>query len=82
MQMFHRHEFGQVIGIETPGIDNLLTMRVDDLDRLAFGQTDGPAPARRHNMNVSRHLSFPLPTALLDQSAGSLAIQSAQVQPC
>jgi hypothetical protein len=80
--MFHRHEFRQVIGIEAPGIDNLLTMGVYDLNRLAFGKAHGPAPARRHNMKVSRHLSFLLPTALLDKLAGYIEGQMAQNQFC
>jgi hypothetical protein len=84
VQMLHRHEFRQVIriGIEAPGIDNLLTMGVDDLDRLPLGQTDGPAPARRHNMKVRCHLSFPLPIALSDKTAGYIKGQIAQFQFC
>ena len=43
--------------------DNLLTMGIDDLDRLAFGQTDGPAPSCRYNLKVCRHIPVPLPLA-------------------
>jgi hypothetical protein len=36
VQVFHRHELRHVIGIEAPCIDDLLTMGVDDLDRLSI----------------------------------------------
>ena len=52
VQMFHRHELGQVIGIEAPGVDNLLTMGVDDLDCLSFVQTNRAAASCRYNLKI------------------------------
>jgi hypothetical protein len=49
---------------------------------MAFGQMDGPALARRHNMKVSRHMLLPLSSALSDKIAGYLKRQTAQLQTC
>ena len=45
--MLVRHEFVQVLGTERPSVDDLMAMRVDDLDRLALGEPAGAALARR-----------------------------------
>ena len=34
--MLHRHELAHIVGIERPGVDDLLPPRIDDLERLAF----------------------------------------------
>ena len=39
--VFHRHEFVQIIRIEGPGVDDLLTFGVDDFDPLAFANPHG-----------------------------------------
>src|SRR5260221_9185245 len=46
--VLHRHEFGDVGAIEGPGVDDLLAVRVDDLDDLSFGDEGGLALARRN----------------------------------
>ena len=58
VQMVHRHELGHVVGIEAPGIDNLLTMRVDDLDALPLRETHCPAAPGRNNLKI--HLRHPV----------------------
>jgi len=63
VQVFHRHELGQIIGIEAPGVDDLLTMGVDDLDRLSFAQTNRAAAPCRYNLKICRHIAIPLPLA-------------------
>jgi hypothetical protein len=37
----------QIVGIEGPGVDDLLALRVDDFDPLAFVKAHGFTPARR-----------------------------------
>jgi hypothetical protein len=37
--VLHGHEFCEVLGVERPGVDDLLAMGVDDLDELALGDT-------------------------------------------
>ena len=51
----HRHELRHVIGIEAPLIDNLLTMRVDDPDRLAFTQPHRATSSSGDNVKVCHH---------------------------
>ena len=60
MQVFHRHELRHVIGIEASGVEDLLTMRVDDLDRLAFRQSYRATPSSGDNVKVCYHLLVPL----------------------
>ena len=60
VQVFHRHEFGHFIGIEAPGIDNLLTMGVDDLDRLAPCYSHRATTPSGDNVKVGHHGLVPL----------------------
>lgn len=60
MQVFHRRELRQVIGIEAPGIDNLLAMRVDDLDHLAPGEPHRATASSGENVKVCHHVLVPL----------------------
>lgn len=60
VQVFHRHELRHVIGIEAPGVDNLLTIRIDDLDRLALRQPHRAAASSGHNVKVCYHFVVPL----------------------
>ena len=60
VQVFHRHEFGHVIGIEALGIDNLLTMGVDDLDRLAPCYPHRATTPSGDNVKVCHHGLVPL----------------------
>src|SRR5438270_6460280 len=45
--VLHRHELAQIVGIEGPGVDDLLTLGVDHFDPLAFANADSFASARR-----------------------------------
>ena len=45
--VLHRHELVQIVGIEGPGVDDLLTLGVDHFDPLAFANADSFASARR-----------------------------------
>jgi hypothetical protein len=60
VQVFHRHELRHVIGIEAPGVDNLLTIRIDDLDRLALRQPHRAAASSGDNVKVCHHVLVPL----------------------
>jgi hypothetical protein len=59
LQAFHRHELGQVAGIDAPGVDNLLTMGIDDLARLNFVQTNCAAAPRREDLKFCNHIPIP-----------------------
>lgn len=39
--MFHRHALGEIVRVESPGVDHLFTMRVDEADRLASEHSSG-----------------------------------------
>src|SRR5215831_19274769 len=45
--VLHRHELMQVLGIECPGVDDLLAPRVDDFDTLAAANSRRLALSRR-----------------------------------
>ena len=60
VQVLHRHEFGQIICIEAPGIDDLLTVRIDDLDRLTFCQPNCATASCGYHLKVVGHCEVPL----------------------
>src|SRR5204863_4125483 len=45
--VLHRHELAQIVSIKGPGVDHLLTLRVDHFDPLAFAKAHGLTLARR-----------------------------------
>src|SRR5436190_1715930 len=53
--MLHRHEFVQVVRVESPGIDDLAAMRIDEANRSAAREPRGLAAARRDLLHA-RHL--------------------------
>jgi hypothetical protein len=65
--MFHRHELGEILGVESPGVDYLRPVSVDDLDRLAPGQSYCLSPPRRDLVQLPfvRHRRPPWATAPL-----------------
>jgi hypothetical protein len=48
--MLHRHELVQIFLVERPGVDDLVAMRVDDLDNLSLAYLGG-LPAARRNLD-------------------------------
>ncbi len=60
VQVLHRHELRHVIGIEAPRVDNLLAMRVDDLDRLALSQPHRTTAPSGNNVKICHHGLLPL----------------------
>tara|TARA_R110000823_G_scaffold309724_1_gene434179 strand:- start:243 stop:677 length:435 start_codon:yes stop_codon:yes gene_type:complete len=83
MQVLHRHELRQVSGIEAPGIDDLLTMGIDDLDCLSLVQTNGTTASRRNDLEFCRHIHIPshlvyrqMKSVLLDEAQGSSRIKT------
>jgi len=45
--VLHRHGLAQIVGIEGPGVDDLLALRVDHFDPLALAKAHGLTLARR-----------------------------------
>jgi hypothetical protein len=57
--VLHRHEFVEIVGVESPGIHNLVAMGVNDLDDLSLPHAICLPPAGRNRQQfLARHVSF------------------------